>query len=155
VRQRIKSSLSWLPLFCLFFGMAAPLAAQVPPGQRTPLPGRYNPSVGPAALRAAIWNDPCCQIFLVFPAVINPEKYRVTRSENGGAETTIAEAAVTSFGNLNFGYTCTALPNIRPTGCIFGDAGARRGVNYTYRVWAIYPGGVVSPPSPSASARLP
>jgi hypothetical protein len=57
--------------------------------------------------------------------------------------------------NTNFGYTCTALPNIAPTGCVVGDVKASKGVSYTYRVLAIYPGGVVSPPSPPSSATLP
>ena len=155
MRPGIPRPLGWLALLSLALMLAAPLSAQTP-AQKTPQAGRFNPNVGPASLRAGVWNDPCCQIFLMFPAVPMAEKYRVTRSDNAGAsETTVFEASVGAFANAKLGHTCTALPNAPATACVFGDSKAGRSVNYTYRVWAIYAGAVVSPPSPSALSRLP
>jgi hypothetical protein len=143
--------LIWLPLFSIAI---APLSAQVRPGTKTPLPGKYDVNVGPASVNAGVWTDPCCQIFVAFPAVLGAELYRVGRREGGGPEIVVHEAPVASFANPSIGFPCTALPNIRASGCVFGDTRANKGVMYTYRVWAIYPGAVASPPSPSANARL-
>ena len=155
VRHPLSRVVRWVQSIALALGIAAPTAAQLPPAsQKTPVL-KYNTSVGPSALRAAVWNDPCCEIFLVWPAVFGAEKYRVTRSSFGAQEATILEAPLTSFVHTNFGYTCTAPLNSAPTGCVVGDVKASKGVSYTYRVWAIYPGGVASPASPPSSATLP
>ena len=118
---------------------------------------------------------------LTWPAVAGAAKYRLTRIDNTGTpEITIVEAAQSWF--VFEGATCTSGTS-QPT-CIFEDASkittssksavksmtggeeiiavegtiyphaVQSGKLYTYRVWAIFPGPVLSPPSPPATVQV-
>ena len=118
---------------------------------------------------------------LTWPAVTGATRYRLTRIDNTGTpEETIVEAALSWF--VFEGATCAAGTS-QPT-CIFDDAskitlGSKSAVKnmtgaeeiilsegtiyphnvtsgklYTYRAWAIFPGPVLSPPSPPATVQV-
>jgi len=151
-------------------GVALPVRGQTP----LPRPTITRPTVivGPASLGAA--STAVGQVSLVWPAVAGAERYRLTRIENtGDAEVTIEELPASAF--VFEGATCVAgssQPNCvyldmsrlsrgtKVAGTIGNPYGSSyphnvtSGKLYTYRAWAIYPGPVVSPPSPPATVQV-
>lgn len=150
------------------------LRAQTPVLER-PVLGTPTVIVGPASLSA--FSSSKGHVFLSWPAVTGAEKYRITRIANeGDPEITIAEGNTSWF--VFEGATCTAGTS-QPT-CIFDDVSktgrlkeprpgssdpaqpsgviypheVRSGKLYTYRVWSIFPGSIVSPPSPPATVEV-
>ncbi|MFN0179051.1 MAG: hypothetical protein ACKVZ0_09640 [Gemmatimonadales bacterium] len=138
-----------------FSGVAAQHAnAQLPRAPRT------SPTViaGPASLTAVSYAT--AEVTLIWPAVAGAVRYKVTRGAYD-YETTVAEFATTAF--VFEGASCVAgsgTPN-----CVFIHSNSRllaspgsfevmRGALYNYRVWAIFPGPVLSPPSPWATVRV-
>jgi hypothetical protein len=138
---------NWIP-GVLLLAMIWPM----PAGAQTPAvrSGMTPPAaVGPGSLKAMSQHP--AEIYLVWPPVpAIPQAYRVTRLDRaGGTEQVVAEGPASSFG-LG-GNNCAAgsgLPS-----CFFVDHKVSTAYLYSYRVWAIYPGSVVSPPSPVAAAR--
>jgi hypothetical protein len=166
------SSCKWLGLLSL--ALAIPLQAQTP----LPKPTFTRPTyviTGPSSLNA--WSPAVGHVMQTWPAVAGAEKYRITRIDNTGTpEVTIAEAPYSWF--VFEGTTCKAGTS-QPT-CIFDDMSFIRLVSvkdinpgseitlvegtiyphnvtsgklYTYRVWSIFAGPVVSPPSPPATVQ--
>lgn len=126
--------------------------------------------VGPATLTAV--SAIKAHVLLTWAPVTGATSYRITRIENtGDAEVTIAEAAVSWF--TFEGYNCAA--GTGQANCMFDDVSktgrvkplgsaptsgviyphdVKSGKLYTYRVWAILPGPVVTPPSPPATVQV-
>lgn len=158
----------------------AVMAAAQPLAGQTILPKPETPAltvyVGPVTLSA--WSPTKAHAFLSWPAVTGAIGYRITRIENtGDPEMRIAEGSLSWF--VFEGYTCTAATG-QPN-CIFDDVskagrlkqpfdlntinptvpsgviyphGVQSGKLYTYRVWSIFPGSIVSPPSPPATVQV-
>lgn len=159
--------LSRFPLILLAIGGGVASLAEA----QVARPPRTKPTVivGPASLAAV--SPATAQVTLTWPAVASAERYRLTRIANtGDAEVTVAELPASSF--VFEGANCvttSGLPN-----CVFVDVTKKRpndrrpirgeepiyphavssGALYTYRVWAILPGPVVTPPSPPATVRV-
>lgn len=157
------------PLLLILAGSSG-VAAQLANAQLTRAP-RTAPTVivGPASLAAV--STVTSQVTLIWPAVAGAERYKVTRIRNtGDPEIAVAQypATVLVFEGAN----CVAgsgTPN-----CVFIHANPDyykqpvsvppndgnynvtvfSRVLYTYRVWAIFPGPVLSPPSPPATVRV-
>src|SRR5437588_11623693 len=135
-----------------------------------------NPAhiVGPTSLTA--WSNAAARVSLAWPHVAGADKYRVTRTEKAGAEIIIDERPTTLY--VSEGADC-AVESSQP-GCWYEDVSSvsqegtgssisaakpvpavtpmvrhtvASGKVYTYRVWAIFSGPVVSPPSPTATVR--
>jgi hypothetical protein len=155
--------LTQLPLILAAFSCGA---AQLANAQLTRAP-RTAPTVivGPSSLAAV--STATAQVTLIWPAVPGAESYKVTRIQNtGDAEVAVAQYPATGF--VFEGASCVAgssTPNcvfLHPTPdiskqLIANPPGVVRvisGALYTYRVWAIFPGPVVSPPSPPATVRV-
>ena len=175
--SKLNSTVSIAIALCALLAVADGAAAQTP----LPKPTIGTPTVivGPTSLSA--WSSARGHVMLTWPAVAGAEKYRLTRIDNTGTpETTIVEAAFSWF--VFEGATCSAGTS-QPT-CIFDDASkltinnksavksltggedivvtegtiyphtVQTGKLYTYRAWAIFPGPVLSPPSPPATVQV-
>lgn len=171
----MSRTLSSCALSLVLSALVLPAQAQTP----LPKPVIVTPTVivGPSSLSA--WSPARGHVMLTWPAVAGAEKYRLTRIDNTGTpEITIVDAALSWF--VFEGATCTAGTS-QPT-CIFDDASkinttnnvknlqsggdlttvsgtiyphnVQSGKTYTYRAWAIYPGPVLSPPSPPATTQV-
>jgi hypothetical protein len=91
------------------------------------------------------------EIYIVWPPVPTmPQAYRVTRvTDAGGTEQIVAEGPPPNFGVT--GSNCAAAAGL--PSCFFVDRKVATASVYSYRVWAVYAGPVLSQPSPVASAR--
>lgn len=168
-----------LPVAILSLGAALTVsgAAQTP----LPRPVISAPTVivGPSSLAA--WSDSRAKVSLSWPAVVGAERYRLTRIDNTGTpEVPILELLATSF--TFEGSNCLAgsgFPNCvyvdvsklsrathivgntydpadvitTPSGWISPHSVAS-GALYSYRAWAVFPGPVISPPSPPATVKV-
>ncbi len=118
------------------------------------------------------------QVNLVWPPVAGAAGYRITRIENtGDPEATIAELPYTSFATPrskclagayapDCGWTdatalslsrrpgTTDLPEVQISEGVIYPHAVVSGKLYTYRVWALFSNGVVSPPSPPATVQV-
>lgn len=148
----MKSFVSWGCLFAL--ALAMPVQAQT----RLPKPEFSKPTVympGPAALSA---SSALGRVTLIFPPVTNAQAYRVTRASslaelNGAGEVIVYEGATTTFDASR--GSCWPVPPVGTTPrCEYTDNKVSMNFTYTYRIWAIYPGPVVSSPSPSTTIRV-
>ncbi len=145
----------------LLLGLVPVLAGSLEGQSALPKPVMSTPTVivGPASLAGR--STLTAKVSLSWPAVSGAEKYRLTRIENSGdPEVIIEELPVASF--VVEGAACTA-GSSQPA-CAYLDVTRlpRRGAGkttvvsgrlYTYRVWAIFPGPIVSPPSPAATVQ--
>jgi len=129
--------------------------------------------VGPASLLA--WSNATARVSLSWPAVAGAERYRLTRrSSITEPEIVIDELPAAAFA---FEGAACAAGSSRPA-CIYddvtripeepgslpGDAtrhprpsyphAVSTGARYTYRAWAVFPGSIVSPPSPPATVQV-
>lgn len=171
-----KDTFYWASVAVLAVALALPVQAQTPLPKPT-FTKSATVIVGPSTLNA--WSQSVGHVMLTWPVVAGAQKYRITRIDNTGSpEMTIAEASYSWFAFE--GATCAAGTS-QPT-CIFDDMSALRlmtspknidamgdirviegtiyphnvtsGKLYTYRVWSIFPGPVVSPPSPPATVQV-
>jgi hypothetical protein len=147
---------------------------------QTPLPkppiNKPTVLVGPASLSARSMSRG--EVYLSWPPVAGAAAYRLTRIENtGDPEATLAVLPATSFSTQR--SKCDASWGM--PGCVFDDvsrvqawiagtipdASSATPINgsiyphsvtsgklYTYRVWALFANGVVSPPSPPATVQV-
>lgn len=147
---------------------------------QTPLPkppiNKPTVVVGPASLTARSMSTG--EVYLTWLPVAGAAAYRLTRIENSGdPEATIALLPATSFSSQR--TRCDA--SWGAPACIFDDVSrvqawiagtipdassatpitgsiyphsVTSGKLYTYRVWALFANGVVSPPSPPATVQV-
>lgn len=140
-----------LAAFLIGLGPVAPLVAQ-----RLPKPEfTRSPTVlvAPPWIQATTTNRiPTPHLVIEFSAVAGAVEYRVIRSADGGPETDIFQGPIAAF--LYPGQDCTPALRVPTRLCIYFDRNVKPAVVYTYWVRTIYPGGVASPPSRSASRTL-
>ena len=115
--------------------------------------------VGPAKLVA--YSDLVREgrVFLTWTPVDGASGYRINRVNNSGeGERTIYEGARTDFSTMSTGFTpsfgevsCDYASPQDYWFCKYKDVGLTNGVLYSYRVYALFQNGVVSPGSPVAS----
>ena len=148
-----------------FIAAVALVAAGVQPviaQTRLTSPGvKTSPTVlvGPAKLVA--YSDLVREgrVFLTWTPVDGASGYRINRVNNSGeAERTIYEGARTDFSTMSTGFTpsfgevsCDYASPQDYWYCKYKDVGLTNGVLYSYRVYALFQNGVVSPGSPVAS----
>ena len=129
---------------------------------RLPRPVITSPTTisGPAKLVAYSDYVREGRIFLNWTPVNGASGYRINRVNNSGeAERTIYEGARTDFSTVNAGsftpsYGEVSCDYASPQDmwfCKYKDVGLTNGVLYSYRVYALFENGVVSPGSPVAS----
>jgi len=162
-----------LSLLVLAIGGATSAQGQT----RLPKPVIGTPTVvtaaaAPASLTAS--SDARAQVTLTWPAVAGADRYRLTRIENtGDPEVIIEELPASAF--VFEGATCVAgsgQPNCiyldmsrlsrgtKPVGTVSNPYGSSyphnviSGKLYTYRAWALFPGPILSPPSPPATVQV-
>jgi hypothetical protein len=165
----------------LALGALFALASQAAAQTILPKPTIGTPTIIAPPSSLSAWSPSRGHVMLTWPAVTGATRYRLTRSDNTGTpEITIVEAPLNWF--VFEGATCSAGTS-QPT-CIFDDASkistsnkaaiksmtggediivvegtiyphnVTSGRLYTYRAWAIFPGPVLSPPSPPATVQV-
>jgi hypothetical protein len=158
-----------LSVLVLMIGAALPTALRAQTRVNRPPLGTPTVIVGPRSLD--IWRSAEAQVLLAWPAVAGADRYRLTRIENtGDPEVTIEELPASSFaceprpGSSEPWCSYTDMTRLskrtRPVGSTSNPYGSdyphsvTSGKLYTYRAWALFPGPIVSPPSPPATVRV-
>jgi hypothetical protein len=126
---------------------------------RLPKPVIVRPSdvlVPPSPLTAA---SALRRVILAWPPVAKAQGYRVTRlittagtniqTVDPPTEVTIYEGPINAFDP---GQPYCSAPASQPR-CEYVDLKVQVGLTYIYRVWTVYPGPVVSPPSPPTTVK--
>ena len=155
-----------------FVTLAVSAHAQTP----LPKPPGTKPTVfvGPASLIAR--SVTTGQVTLVWPPVAGAGGYRITRIENtGDPEVTIAALPASSFATtrtkcaagayvpdcvfsdvsyINMWHPPTDVSEVTVVEGVIYPHNVTSGKLYTYRVWALFSNGVISPPSPPATVQV-
>jgi len=170
MRERTYISAGLLMLLSLTVDAHAQTPLPKPPGTKPTV------FVGPASLSAR--SVTTGQVTLVWPPVAGAGGYRITRIDNTGTpEVTIAALPTSAFttprskcaagayvpdcGFSDVSYINLWHPPVNPDlseptvveGAIYPH-NVMSGKLYTYRVWALFSNGVISPPSPPATVQV-
>ena len=152
-----RSSKQFFTAMLLVIAGVQPLAAQT----RLTKPAITSPTTisGPAKLVAYSDYVREGRVFLTWSSVNGASGYRVNRVNNTGeSERTIYEGPSSDFKTTTGTFTptwgevdCNYASGDPWWYCKYKDVGLTNGVLYSYRVYALFQNGVVSPGSPVAS----